>query len=450
MATTSLCGESQKPRSLRPGFFAFGWIELKKKAILDGKGLHGVKTVVFSRHRFEAMNIHEYQAKDLFAKHGLAVAPGSAGSSAEAVTEALANMPEGPLVVKAQIHAGGRGKGTFTDGFQGGVKMARDKAEAEELAKKMLGNTLVTKQTGPQGKQVNTIYFTEASDIEKEYYLAILMDRATSQPVIIASTEGGVDIETVAEETPEKIIKIHVDPLLGIQSYQARQVAFGLGFSGDQVKQMIKLLGGLYNLFWEKDCSMLEINPLVTTTEGQILCLDAKVNFDANALYRQPDIMELRDITEEDPKEVEASKHDLNYIALDGNIACMVNGAGLAMATMDIIKHFGGSPANFLDVGGSAKEEQVTAAFKIVLSDPAVKGVLVNIFGGIMQCDIIAKGIIEAAKNVNIEVPLVVRLEGTNVAEGKKILTESGLAITSADSLADAAEKIVGLAGTSD
>jgi len=394
------------------------------------------------------MNIHEYQAKDLFAKHGLAVAPGSAGSSTEAVTEALANMPEGPLVVKAQIHAGGRGKGTFTDGFQGGVKIAQDKAEAEELAKKMLGNTLVTKQTGPQGKQVNTIYFTEASDIEKEYYLAILMDRATSQPVIIASTEGGVDIETVAEETPEKIIKIHVDPLLGIQSYQARQVAFGLGFSGDQVKQMIKLLDGLYNLFWEKDCSMLEINPLVTTTEGQILCLDAKVNFDANALYRQPDIMELRDITEEDPKEVEASKHDLNYIALDGNIACMVNGAGLAMATMDIIKHFGGSPANFLDVGGSAKEEQVTAAFKIVLSDPAVKGVLVNIFGGIMKCDIIAKGIVEAAKNVNIEVPLVVRLEGTNVAEGKKILTESGLAITSADSLADAAEKIVGLAGT--
>jgi len=412
--------------------------------------LHGVQTALFSRHRFLTMNIHEYQAKDLFAKHRLAVAPGSAGSSAEAVTEALANMPEGPLVVKAQIHAGGRGKGTFTNGFQGGVKIARDKAEAEELAKKMLGNTLVTKQTGPQGKQVNTIYFTEASDIEKEYYLAILMDRATSQPVIIASTEGGVDIETVAEETPEKIIKIHVDSLLGIQSYQARQVAFGLGFSGDQVKQMIKLLGGLYNVFWEKDCSMLEINPLVTTTEGQILCLDAKVNFDANALYRQPDIMELRDITEEDPKEVEASKHDLNYIALDGNIACMVNGAGLAMATMDIIKHFGGSPANFLDVGGSAKEEQVTAAFKIVLSDPAVKGVLVNIFGGIMQCDIIAKGIIEAAKNVNIEVPLVVRLEGTNVAEGKKILTESGLAITSADSLADAAEKIVGLVGTSD
>ncbi|MBT5690990.1 MAG: ADP-forming succinate--CoA ligase subunit beta [Opitutae bacterium] len=394
------------------------------------------------------MNIHEYQAKELFAKHGLAVAPGTAGSSVEAVTETLAKMPEGPLVVKAQIHAGGRGKGTFTDGFQGGVKIASNKKEAEELAKKMLGNTLVTKQTGPQGKQVNTIYFTKACDIEKEYYLAILMDRATSQPVIIASTEGGVDIETVAEETPEKIIKIHVDPLMGIQGYQARQVAFGLGFSGDQVKQMIKLLGGLYNLFWEKDCSMLEINPLVTTAEGQILCLDAKVNFDANALYRQPDIMELRDITEEDPKEVEASKYDLNYIALDGNIACMVNGAGLAMATMDIIKHFGGSPANFLDVGGGAKEEQVTAAFKIILSDPAVKGVLVNIFGGIMQCDIIAKGIVEAAKNVNIEVPLVVRLEGTNVAEGKKILTESGLAITSADSLSDAAEKIVDLAGT--
>ena len=393
------------------------------------------------------MNIHEYQAKELFAKHGLAVAPGAAVSTSEGIHEALAQLPDGELVVKAQIHAGGRGKGTFSDGFQGGVKLAANKQEAKELAEKMLGNTLVTKQTGSEGKQVNTVYFTEASSITKEYYLAILMDRATSQPVIIASTEGGVDIETVAEETPEKIIKINIDPLLGVQPYQARKVAFGLGFDGDQVKQMIKLLGGLYDVFWEKDCSMVEINPLITTGEGNILCLDAKVNFDSNALYRQKDILELRDLTEEDPKEVEASKYDLNYIALDGNIACMVNGAGLAMATMDIIKHFGGSPANFLDVGGGAKEEQVTAAFEIILSDPAVKGVLVNIFGGIMQCDVIAKGIVAAARNVNIEVPLVVRLEGTNVEAGKQILAESGLAITSADSLSDAAQKIVNEVG---
>jgi succinyl-CoA synthetase beta subunit len=395
------------------------------------------------------MNIHEYQAKELFGKHGLAVASGAAVSSLEEIPDALTKLPDdGAIVVKAQIHAGGRGKGTFTDGFQGGVKIASNKAEAEELAKKMLGNTLVTKQTGPEGKQVNTVYFTEACDIEKEYYLAILMDRATSQPVIIASTEGGVDIETVAEETPEKIITTHIDPLLGLQGYQAREIAFGLGLSGDQVKQMFKQLMGLYDLFWEKDCSMLEINPLITTTEGNIQLLDAKVNFDSNALYRQKDIVELRDLTEEDPKEVEASKYDLNYIALDGNIACMVNGAGLAMATMDIIKHFGGAPANFLDVGGGATEEQVTAAFKIIVSDPAVKGILVNIFGGIMQCDIIAKGIIEAAKNVEINVPLVVRLEGTNVQEGKEILAQSGLAITPADSLSDAAEKIVGLAAS--
>ena len=393
------------------------------------------------------MNIHEYQAKELFGKHGLAVAPGASVSSVEEIPAALEGFADGDaIVVKAQIHAGGRGKGTFTDGFQGGVKIAKDKAEAEDLAKKMLGNTLVTKQTGPEGKQVNTVYFTEASDIEKEYYLAILMDRETSSPVIIASTEGGVDIETVAEETPDKIITTVIDPLLGIQGYQAREIAFGLGFSGDQVKQMVKLLGGLYNLFWEKDCSMLEINPLITTPEGKILCLDAKVNFDSNALYRQKDIVELRDLTEEDPKEVEASKYDLNYIALDGNIACMVNGAGLAMATMDIIKHFGGAPANFLDVGGGATEEQVTAAFKIIVSDPAVKGILVNIFGGIMQCDIIAKGIVEAAKNVEINVPLVVRLEGTNVDAGKAILADSGLAITSADSLSDAAQKIVEMA----
>jgi succinyl-CoA synthetase beta subunit len=393
------------------------------------------------------MNIHEYQAKELFGKHGLAVASGAAACSIKDIPGALGGFGDGDaIVVKAQIHAGGRGKGTFTDGFQGGVKIAKGKAEATDLAKKMLGNTLVTKQTGPEGKQVNTVYFTEASDIEKEYYLAILMDRASSKPVIIASTEGGVDIETVAEETPEKIISTIIDPLLGIQGYQAREIAFGLGFEGDQVKQMVKLLDGLYNLFWEKDCTMVEINPLITTPQGKVLCLDAKVNFDSNALYRQKDIVELRDLTEEDPKEVEASKYELNYIALDGNIACMVNGAGLAMATMDIIKHFGGAPANFLDVGGGATEAQVTAAFKIIVSDPAVKGILVNIFGGIMQCDIIAKGIIEAAKNVEINVPLVVRLEGTNVDAGKEILAKSGLAITPADSLSDAAQKIVGLA----
>jgi succinyl-CoA synthetase beta subunit len=396
------------------------------------------------------MNIHEYQAKELFGKHGLAVASGASVSSLEEIPDALAKLPdEGAIVVKAQIHAGGRGKGTFTDGFQGGVKIAGNKKEADELARKMLGNTLVTKQTGPEGKQVNTVYFTEACDIEKEYYLAILMDRATSRPVIIASTEGGVDIETVAEETPEKIITTLVDPLFGLQGYQAREIAFGLGLSGDQVKQMVTQLMGLYDLFWEKDCSMLEINPLITTKEGNIQLLDAKVNFDSNALYRQKDIVALRDLTEEDPKEVEASEYDLNYIALDGNIACMVNGAGLAMATMDIIKHFGGSPANFLDVGGGATEAQVTAAFKIIVSDPSVKGILVNIFGGIMQCDVIAKGIIEAAKNVEINVPLVVRLEGTNVDAGKEILAKSGLAITPADSLSDAAEKIVGLAANS-
>ncbi len=396
------------------------------------------------------MNIHEYQAKELFAEHGLAVAPGASVETKEAIHQALAGLPDGKVVVKAQIHAGGRGKGTFKDGLQGGVKIANDKAEAAEIAGRMLGNQLITKQTGPAGKQVNNVYFTEVSSIDHEYYLAILMDRASSQPVIIASTEGGVDIEAVAEETPEKIIKVFIDPLLGLQAYQARQVAYGLGLSGDQVKQMCRQLGTLYKLFWEKDCSMVEINPLVTTGEGNILLLDAKVNFDSNALYRQPDIEALRDVTEEDPKEVEASKFDLNYIALDGTIACMVNGAGLAMATMDIIKHFGGSPANFLDVGGGATAEQVTAAFKIIVSDPAVEGILVNIFGGIMQCDVIAQGIVEAANTVNIEVPLVVRLEGTNVRQGKQILEESGLAITSADSLADAAEKIVGLVGTND
>ncbi len=393
------------------------------------------------------MNIHEYQAKELFQKYGIPVPAGAACRAGNEFDTALAGLPDEALVVKSQIHAGGRGKGTFTDGYQGGVKVVKSRAEAREAAAKMLGNTLVTHQTGPEGRKVQTVYFTQASDIVKEYYLAIVMDRATSSPVIIASTEGGVDIETVADQTPDKIIRVTVDPLLGLKPYQAREVAFGLGFKDDQFKQMVKLLANLYRLFWEKDCSLLEINPLVTTPEGKIEALDAKVNFDDNALFRLPDIAALRDLNEEDPKEIEASKYNLNYIALDGNIACMVNGAGLAMATMDIIKHFGGSPANFLDVGGGANAEQVTQAFKIILSDPNVKGILVNIFGGIMKCDTIATGIIEAAKAVKLDRPLVVRLEGTNVEAGKKLLGESGLAIEPADTLAEAAEKIVNLVG---
>ena len=392
------------------------------------------------------MNIHEYQAKELFAAYGVPVSKGVAVQSEADFDEALRQFPENEMVVvKSQIHAGGRGKGTFTDGFQGGVKLAPNRAEAKELAGKMLNNTLVTHQTGPAGRKVQTIYFTEAATIAHEYYLAILMDRETSKPVIIASTEGGVDIEQVAEKTPEKITKVFIDPALGIQSYQMREVAFGLGFSGQAFKDMVKALHGLYNLFWEKDASMVEVNPLIRTEEGNVIALDAKVGFDDNALFRHPDIVELRDLNEEDEKEIEASKFGLSYIALDGNIACLVNGAGLAMSTMDIIKHFGGEPANFLDVGGGAQADQVTAAFKIILSDPNVEGILVNIFGGIMKCDTIAEGIIEAAKNVEITVPLVVRLEGTNVELGKKLLDESGLALTSADSLADAAEKIVNL-----
>lgn len=396
------------------------------------------------------MNIHEYQAKQLLADFGVPVPAGAPAQSVEEFETALATLPDGAVVVKSQIHAGGRGKGTFTDGFKGGVKVLGSKEEAKEIAGKMLGNTLVTHQTGEAGRQVNTVYFTECSDIEKEYYLAILMDRASSCPVIIASTEGGVDIEEVAESTPEKIITVKVDPTIGLQFYQMRDIAFGLGLSTkEQLKQMGKLLGGLYKLFWEKDCDMAEINPLVTTPEGDIIALDAKVSFDSNALYRHKDVLALRDLTEEDPKEVEASKFDLNYVALDGNIACMVNGAGLAMATMDIINHFGGSPANFLDVGGGATEENVTAAFKIILSDPNVEGILVNIFGGIMKCDVIARGVIAAAKAVNITVPLVVRLEGTNVEAGKELLNTSGLAIVAADTLADAAEKIVKLVAES-
>ncbi len=396
------------------------------------------------------MNIHEYQAKQLFAEAGVAVPNGTVAQSAEDFDQALATLPsDKSIVVKAQIHAGGRGKGTFKDGFQGGVHVVSSAEDAKAKAEAMLGNVLVTKQTGEAGKEVSTIYFNEATDIEKEYYLAILMDRATSQPVIIASTEGGMDIEEVAEKTPEKILKVLIDPTLGIRPYQARQVAFGLELKGDSFKQCVKLVTNLYAFFWAKDCSQVEVNPLVTTPDGDVLALDAKVNFDSNALYRHPDVVELRDLTEEDPKEVEASKFDLNYIALDGSVACMVNGAGLAMATMDIIKHYGGSPANFLDVGGGATEEQVENAFRILVADDAVKAILVNIFGGIMKCDVIASGIVNAARNLELNVPLVVRLEGTNVEEGKKILADSGLALEPADSLAEAAEKVVKLASES-
>lgn len=389
------------------------------------------------------MNIHEYQAKELFASYGISVPTGYAAQNEADFDQALSALPEGTLVVKSQIHAGGRGKGTFTDGYKGGVKLVKGKAEAKEVASKMLGNTLVTHQTTSEGRKVQTVYFTEASDIQKEYYLSIVMDRASAAPVIIASTEGGVDIEEVAEKTPEKVFNERIDPALGLQAYQTRKIGFALGFNAAQVKQFSKLLSGLYNFFWEKDASMVEVNPLITTPAGDIMALDAKVSFDGNALYRHPDILALRDLNEEDEKEIEASEFDLNYIALDGNIACMVNGAGLAMSTMDIIKHYGGSPANFLDVGGGATEAQVTAAFRIISKDPNVKGILVNIFGGIMKCDIIAKGIINAAQAVKLEVPLVVRLEGTNVEAGKKLLSESGIALTPADSLADAAEKIV-------
>tara|TARA_B100001123_G_scaffold415063_2_gene515212 strand:+ start:8294 stop:9490 length:1197 start_codon:yes stop_codon:yes gene_type:complete len=392
------------------------------------------------------MNIHEYQAKELFAEYGVPVSKGVAVQSEDAFNEALNQFPEGgTIVVKSQIHAGGRGKGTFVDGFQGGVKLASTKDEARDFASKMLNNTLVTHQTGPAGRKVQTIYFTEAESIDHEYYLAILMDRETSQPVIIASTEGGVDIEEVAANTPEKITKVYVDSALGLQPYQLRAIGFGLRLSRSTFKEMTQALQGLYNLFWEKDASMVEVNPLIVTEDGKVIALDAKVGFDDNALFRHSDIVELRDLNEEDEKEIEASKFSLNYIALDGNIACLVNGAGLAMSTMDIIKHFGGEPANFLDVGGGANADQVTAAFKIILSDSNVQGILVNIFGGIMKCDIIAEGIIEAAKNVKITVPLVIRLEGTNVEIGKKLLDESGLDLVSADSLADAAEKIVNL-----
>jgi len=392
------------------------------------------------------MNVHEYQAKELLAKFGVPIPAGHAALTVEEAVAGAKQLP-GPLyVVKAQIHAGGRGKGKFKElsaEAKGGVRLAKSLDEVESNAKEMLGNTLVTIQTGDAGKQVNRLYVTDGVDIAKEYYLSMVVDRATGRVAFIASTEGGMDIEEVAHSTPEKITTITIDPAEGFQPHHGRSIAYGLKLSGDLNKQAQKLAGQLYEAFMALDCSMLEINPLVETVDGKLLVLDTKMSFDSNALYRHPDVMALRDETEEDPAEIEASKYDLAYIKLDGDIGCMVNGAGLAMATMDIIKLNGMFPANFLDVGGGASKEKVTAAFKIILSDPAVKGILVNIFGGIMKCDIIADGIVAAAKEVNLQVPLVVRLEGTNVEQGKAILAGSGLAIVPANDLGDAARKIV-------
>ena len=395
------------------------------------------------------MNIHEYQAKELLAKFGVAVPKGIAAMSVEEAVAAAKQLP-GPLyVVKAQIHAGGRGKGKFKElgpDAKGGVRLAKTLEEVEAAARDMLGNTLVTIQTGEHGKQVNRLYITDGADIKKEYYLALLVDRATSRIAVVASTEGGMDIETVAHNTPDKIHTIVIDPATGLQPHHGRSVAAALELEGDLAKQAAKTLAGLYNAFLATDAEQIEINPLAVC-EGangdELLVLDAKLGFDGNAMFRHKDIAELRDLTEEDPAEVEASEYDLAYIKLDGNIGCMVNGAGLAMATMDIIKLNGAFPANFLDVGGGANKEKVTAAFKIILKDPAVEGILVNIFGGIMKCDIIAEGIVAAAKEVNLSVPLVVRLEGTNVQQGKDILANSGLPIVAANDLGDAAKKIV-------
>jgi len=389
------------------------------------------------------MNIHEYQAKELFEKFGVPSPKGKVASTAEEAKAAAIALGGGELVIKAQVHAGGRGKGTFKNGFQGGVHLVSSPEQAAEVAGKMIGQVLVTKQTGEAGKLVNKVMVGEAVAIERELYLAILMDRETCRPVIVASTEGGMDIEDVAENSPEKIVRQFIHPLAGLQSYEVRKLAKGLKITGDAAKQFAKLISNLYKLFIDLDCSMVEINPLVVTPDNQVLALDAKFGFDDNALYRHPEIVAYRDLEEEDPREVEASKFDLNYIGLDGNIACLVNGAGLAMATMDIIKHCGGEPANFLDVGGGATKEQVCAAFKIILGDPNVKGILVNIFGGIMQCDIIAEGIIAAAKETSLSIPLIVRLEGTNVELGRKIIAESDLDVITADSLNDAAEKAV-------
>ena len=395
-----------------------------------------------------AMNIHEYQAKELLQKFGVATPRGKVAFSPEEAEQIAREIAPAEIVVKAQIHAGGRGKGTFANGFKGGVHLCKTPEEAREIARKMLGQTLVTHQTGPAGRVVNKVLVAEAAQIAREVYFAILLDRATATPLIVASTEGGVEIETVAAKSPEKIIRESIDPLAGLQPFQTRKLAKQLRFESSQLKAASKLFDGLYRTFIGLDCSMVEVNPLVVTPKGEVLALDAKFNFDDNALFRHPEVAAMRDIAEEDPREVEASKHGLNYIGLDGNIACLVNGAGLAMATMDIIKFYGGNPANFLDVGGGATEEQVTEAFKILIMDKKVQAILVNIFGGIMKCDVIAQGIINAAKTVHLSVPLVVRLEGTNVGKGKCMLKESGVALITADDLADAAQKAVEAAKT--
>lgn len=384
------------------------------------------------------MNIHEYQGKEIFRSMGVAVPEGRVAFTAEEAVEKAKELNSDVYVVKAQIHAGGRGKA-------GGVKIAKSLSEVETYANELLGKQLVTHQTGPEGKEVKRLYIEEGCDIQKEYYVGFVIDRATDKVTLMASEEGGTEIEEVAAQTPEKIFKETIDPVVGLSPYQARRIAFNINIPKESVGKATKFLLALYNVFIEKDCSIVEINPLVTTGDGQVLALDAKLNFDDNALFRHKDILELRDLEEEDPKEIEAFKYDLSYIALDGDIGCMVNGAGLAMATMDTINHFGGNPANFLDVGGGATKEKVTEAFKIILGDDNVKGIFVNIFGGIMKCDVIAEGIVAAVKEVELTLPLVVRLEGTNVERGKAILNESGLAIEPAATMAEGAQKIVKL-----
>jgi succinyl-CoA synthetase beta subunit len=391
------------------------------------------------------MNIHEYQAKLLLAKYGVATLKGGVAYTAEEA-EQIAKQLGGPVwVVKSQIHAGGRGKGSFVghESEGGGVRVVKTVQAVRDNTKRMLGGVLVTHQTGPAGKEVKRVYIEEGCDIKRELYLGMLIDRASSHITIMASTEGGVEIEEVAARHPEKILKVAIDPVAGFQLFHGREIAFGLGLEGKQVNIAVKFIGALYKAFVDLDCSIVEINPLVVTGAGEVIALDAKVNFDDNALFRHKDIEELRDESEEDPAELEAARHSLNYVKLDGKIGCMVNGAGLAMATMDIIKLYGSEPANFLDVGGGATKERVTTAFKLILSDPNVEGILVNIFGGIMRCDVIAEGVVAAAREVSLTVPLVVRLEGTNVELGKKIMAQSGLPIIAADNLADAAEKVV-------
>ncbi|WHY88074.1 ADP-forming succinate--CoA ligase subunit beta [Neobacillus novalis] len=384
------------------------------------------------------MNIHEYQGKEILKQFGVTVPNGKVAFTVEEAVEAAKELGTKVCVVKAQIHAGGRGKA-------GGVKVAKNLDEVRTYANEILGKTLVTHQTGPEGKEVKRLLIEEGCDIKKEYYVGLVLDRATSRVVLMASEEGGTEIEEVAEKTPEKIFKEEIDPVIGLQPFQARRIAFNINIPKELVNQAVKFMTALYKAYIEKDCSIAEINPLVVTGDGKVIALDAKLNFDSNALYRQKDVLAYRDLEEEDAKEIEASKYDLSYISLDGNIGCMVNGAGLAMATMDIVKHYGGDPANFLDVGGGATAEKVTEAFKIILSDPNVKGIFVNIFGGIMKCDVIAEGVVEAAKQVGLSVPLVVRLEGTNVDLGKKILAESSIDIIAAESMADGAQKIVAL-----